>query len=114
MGSGFAGAVIARELANANFKIDLIEKQSHLAGNCYTKIDKQTGIMEHVYSPYIFNTDRLMIWEYINKFSEMVPFVNRVKCSIKKRIFSFPINLHTINYFFNKNFGPMQAKQFNK
>jgi UDP-galactopyranose mutase len=68
--------------------------------------------MEHVYGPHIFNTDRLTIWEYINKFGEMVPFVNRVKCSIKKVIFSFPINLHTINQFFNKNFGPMQAKQF--
>jgi UDP-galactopyranose mutase len=112
VGSGFAGAVIARELANADLKVDLIEKKSHVAGNCYTKIDGDSGIMEHVYGPHIFNTDRKMIWEYINKFGELVPFINRVKCSIKKGIFSFPINLHTINQFFNKNFGPKQAKQF--
>jgi UDP-galactopyranose mutase len=112
VGSGFAGAVIARELANADLKVDLIEKKSHVAGNCYTKIDGDSGIMEHVYGPHIFNTDRQMIWEYINKFGEMVPFVNRIKSSVKNRIFSFPINLHTINHFFNKNFGPMQAKQF--
>jgi UDP-galactopyranose mutase len=67
VGAGFAGSVIARELASAGYKILIIEKRDHIAGNCYTKIDSQTNIMEHVYGPHIFNTDKENIWKYINK-----------------------------------------------
>ncbi len=112
VGAGFAGAVLARELAEADHEIVVIEKKSHIAGNCYTKKDDETGIMEHVYGPHIFNTSNIDVWKYINKFGELVPFINRVKCSVKDQIFSFPINLHTINQFFNKKFNPDEAKIF--
>ena len=112
VGAGFAGAVIARELAIKGLDVDIIEKKSHVAGNCFTKIDSVTGIMEHVYGPHIFNTSNELVWKYINKFDEMMPFINRVKCSIPKGVFSFPINLHTINQFFDKNFSPNEAEGF--
>ena len=112
VGAGFAGAVIARELALKNIKTLVIDKKNHIAGNCYTRKDYQTGIMEHVYGPHIFNTNNLEVWNYVNKFSEMMPFINRVKASIPKGIFSFPINLHTINQFYKKNLNPEEAKKF--
>ena len=112
VGAGFSGSVLARELANSNFKILVIEKKSHVGGNCYTRRDTSTGIMEHVYGPHIFNTSNQDVWEYVNKFGKMIPFINRVKCSTNKGIFSFPINLHTINQFFGKNFNPSEAKLF--
>jgi UDP-galactopyranose mutase len=48
----------------------------------------------------------------VNRFGEFRPFVNRVKASIDKGVFSMPINLHTINQFFGKRFNPIEAQAF--
>ena len=112
VGAGFSGSVLARELAKKNIKVKVIDKRDHVGGNCHTKRDKKTGIMEHVYGPHIFNTKYKKIWNYVNYFGEFSNFTNRIKASTKKGIFSFPINLHTINQFFEKKFSPLEAKKF--
>ena len=57
VGSGFSGAVIARELADQmNCEIDITEERDHLGGNCHTERDQNTEIMVHAYGPHIFNT----------------------------------------------------------
>ncbi len=38
VGAGFAGAVIARELAIKGLDVDIIEKKSHVAGICLLKL----------------------------------------------------------------------------
>lgn len=112
VGAGFSGAVIARELAEKGYQIRVIESREHVAGNCYTKKDPETKIMEHIYGPHIFHTDDIEIWKYLNKFTEMMPYIHQVKATADNRIFSLPINLHTINQFFNKTMGPIEAKCF--
>jgi UDP-galactopyranose mutase len=42
----------------------------------------------------------------------MIPFINRVKAIYKGEVFSFPVNLHTINQFFRKSFDPKSAKSY--
>ncbi|RYF80510.1 MAG: UDP-galactopyranose mutase, partial [Chitinophagaceae bacterium] len=80
VGAGFSGAVLANELANQlECEIDVIDERSHIGGNCYTQRDKETGVMVHTYGPHIFNTDRKDIWDYVNRFIELVPYINRVK-----------------------------------
>ncbi len=37
VGAGFTGAVISRELANSGHKVTVLDKRSHIAGNCFTK-----------------------------------------------------------------------------
>jgi UDP-galactopyranose mutase len=113
VGAGFSGAVLARALAmHGDARIVVIDSRDHVAGNCHTRRDDATGIMVHQYGPHIFHTDRRDIWEYVNSFGEFRPFVNRVKASIDKGVFSMPINLHTINQFFNKRLGPDEAQTF--
>lgn len=112
VGAGFAGSVLARELAEKKIQVHVIDKRNHVAGNCFTRRDKKTGVMEHVYGPHIFNTNNKKIWEYVNKFDKFSNFTNRIKVKTKKGIFSFPINLHTINQYFNKQFTPNEAKKF--
>ncbi|TBO42186.1 UDP-galactopyranose mutase [Pedobacter kyonggii] len=113
VGAGFSGAVIARELADTNqYQITVIEERGHIAGNCYTERDAETNIMEHVYGPHIFNTSNEKVWNYIQKFGEFIPSINRVKAVTEKGVFSIPINLLTINQFFNKNFNPREATDF--
>lgn len=112
-GAGFAGAVLARELVeNGNFKITVFDERPHVAGNCHTTRDEKTGIMIHHYGPHIFNTSREDVWSYVNRWTEMKPFINRVKAVTAKGVFSLPVNLLTINQFFGKALNPAQARDF--
>lgn len=112
VGAGFSGAVIANELAKAGHTITVFESRDHLAGNCHSTRDAETGVMVHVYGPHIFHTSNEKVWQYIQQFDEFVPFTNRVKAISKGRVFSLPINLLTINNFFGKTFSPDEAKAF--
>ncbi len=113
VGSGFSGAVLANRLAEKlDCIIDVWDERGHIAGNCHTKRDVETNVMVHEYGPHIFNTDKKEIWDFVNSFVEFKPFVNRVKANYKDNIYSLPVNLHTINQFFNSSFGPAEAKAF--
>src|SRR5690606_10168692 len=97
VGAGFSGAVIARTLAEKNYSVDIFESRSHIAGNCYTEHDSETGVMVHKYGPHIFHTDNEEVWSFVNRFGEFIPYVHRVKATVKNQVFSLPINLLTIN-----------------
>lgn len=112
VGAGFSGAVIARELAEAGHVIDVFESRAHVAGNCHTERDPETGVLVHKYGPHIFHTDNEAVWNYVNRFDEFMPYVNRVKAQVKDQLFTLPINLLTINQFFKKNMRPQEAKNF--
>ena len=115
VGSGFAGAVIANELSKTkNYKIDVFDERSHLGGNCFTERDQDTGIMVHRYGPHIFHTPYKEIWDYVTALSEFGPYTNRVKAVTARGVFSLPINLHTINQFFEKNLLSKRSQRFFK
>lgn len=113
VGAGFSGSVLARELAEKlDCNIEIWEKRNHLAGNCFTSPDLETGIMIHRYGPHIFNTDKKEIWEYYNRYSPLRPYVHRVKAYHNGKVYPLPINLSTLNQYFNKTFTPQTARQF--
>ncbi|HGF0116266.1 UDP-galactopyranose mutase [Klebsiella aerogenes] len=111
VGAGFSGAVIGRLLAESGHKVTIIDSRPHVAGNCYSERDNETGVMVHTYGPHIFHTDNAEVWEYINQYTEMMPYVNRVKTTVNGQVFSLPINLHTINQFFHTTCSPEEARK---
>lgn len=113
IGAGFSGAVMARQLVDAlDCHVEVWDERDHVAGNCHTERDTETGVMVHKYGPHIFNTDNERVWEYVNRFGEFRPWVNRVKANTARGMFSMPINLLTINQFFGKSMGPDEARTF--
>ena len=113
VGAGFSGAVIAEQLSkNIENKLLIVDERDHIGGNCYSKRDVETDIIEHVYGPHIFHTSNKCVWDYVSTFCKMMPFVNRVKSLYKGVLYPLPINLRTINQFFNKNFTPEEAEGF--
>ena len=112
IGAGFSSAVIGRKLAEAGHKIRILEARNHIAGNCHTERDEKTGVMVHVYGPHIFHTDDEEVWDYVTALMPFKPFVNRVKTTTGGRVFSLPINLLTINQFFNRTMNPEEARTF--
>jgi UDP-galactopyranose mutase len=112
-GAGFAGAVLARELAESGrFHVHVFDERSHVAGNCHTVRDATTGIMIHQYGPHIFNTSREDVWAYVNRYGTFGTYTNRVKAITARGVFSMPMNLLTINQFFGKVLSPCQAREF--
>ncbi|UAY52224.1 UDP-galactopyranose mutase [Ferruginibacter albus] len=113
VGAGFSGCVLANQLVKQlNCSIDIWDERDHIGGNSHTTRDEKTGIMVHQYGPHIFNTDKKEIWDFVNSFDEFKPYVHRVKANSKGKIYGLPVNLHTINQFFNKNFTPKEAEKF--
>lgn len=112
VGAGLSGAVIGRRLAEAGHAVTVLDARSHVAGNCHTERDPETGVMVHVYGPHIFHTDDAEVWDYVTGFVPFLPYRNRVKSTTGGQVYSLPINLHTINQFFGRTFRPDEARAF--
>ena len=111
VGAGFSGAVVARELAEAGISSTVYDAREHVAGNAHTE-RHSNGVMVHVYGPHIFHTNHERVWEYINRFGTMLPYNHRVKATSGGAVYSLPVNLHTINQFFDKTLTPAEAQEF--
>lgn len=111
-GAGFSGAVIARQLAEAGYLVELFESRDHVAGNCHTQRDKESGVLMHWYGAHIFHTDSKRVWGYVNRFGTFKPYIHRVKAVVNNAVYGLPVNLHTINQFFGKAYSPDDAEAF--
>ena len=102
IGSGFYGCVLAERIANVlKKKVLILDQRNHIGGNCYSKIDRETGI-ESVSMVHTYFTSNSKVWEYINNFTEFNNYRHQVLSKHKKKIYQMPINLETINSLYNK------------
>ena len=115
VGAGLYGCVLAERIANILKKeVVIIERRDHIGGNCYSEIDKKTGIEFHKYGTHIFHTSNLNVWNYFQNFTKLNNYHHQVLSKFNNKIYQMPINLETINSFFNKNFTPSEAEKFIK
>lgn len=113
VGAGFSGSIIANEIAQKlNYEVDVIDARDHIGGNCYTEKDTKTGITIHKYGPHIFHTNDINIWNYVNRFTKFYHYILNIKAKTNKGIYPLPINLLTINQFFNLQLNPKEAEKF--
>lgn len=113
VGAGFFGSVIAERIANDIDKhVIVIDRRDHIGGNCYSREDPETGIEYHVYGTHIFHTTDQKVWTYINQFSEFNGYHHQVLTKHQNKVYQLPINLETINSFYNQNFTPDEARFF--
>lgn len=113
VGAGLFGATFANLLKKDGKKVLVIDKRSHIGGNCY--IQNRDNIPVHVYGPHIFHTNDNSIWEYVNQFVDFNRFTNCPKARyIDKKnnideMFSLPFNMNTFYELF-KTSTPEKAK----
>lgn len=107
VGAGLFGSVFAQQATAEGKSCLVIDKSDHIGGNCYTK--EIEGIHVHMYGPHIFHTDNQMIWDYMNRWTKFNHFVNRPKVQYKDRLYSFPINLQTLNQIWGVK-TPLEAR----
>jgi UDP-galactopyranose mutase len=95
VGAGFAGAVIARECAEAGHVITVIDQRDHIAGNAYDYID-ENGIRIHKYGPHLFHTNNKSVIDWMSKFTEWTEYQHKVKAQLDDgRYVTLPVNKET-------------------
>jgi UDP-galactopyranose mutase len=115
VGSGFYGAVIAERIASdLNKKVLVLEKNYHIGGNCYSEVHAETGIEYHKYGTHIFHTSNPRVYNFIKRFCDFNGYYHQVLTTFKDKVFQMPINLETINSFFNVNLKPFEVESFLK
>ena len=110
VGSGFFGLTIAERAAAAGRKVTVIDRRHHIGGNAYSEADPETGIEVHRYGAHLFHTSNPTVWEYVNRFTAFTNYIHRVYTTHKGVVFPMPVNLGTINQFFQSAYTPDEAR----
>jgi UDP-galactopyranose mutase len=111
VGSGFFGLTVAQQCAEKlGLNVLVIDRRSHLGGNAYSEADPETGIEVHRYGAHLFHTSNERVWEYANRFTAFTGYQHRVYTTFRGQVFPMPINLGTINQFFDAAYSPDEAR----
>lgn len=95
IGAGFSGSVIARQLAEANHTVVVIDKRCHIGGNAYDSTNKH-GIRVHKYGPHLFHTKNEEVWNWLGRFTTWIPYQHKVKALLDDgRYVTLPVNKET-------------------
>ena len=102
VGSGFAGAVAARELAErGGARVLVIEKRAHIAGNMYDEAD-EAGILVHRYGPHIFHTNDERAFDYVRRFTEWRDYQHEVLADWYGTYLPVPFNKNSMEIAFGE------------
>ena len=107
VGSGLFAATCAHELHNKGYKVLVVEKRDHLAGNIYT--EEIEGIQVHKYGPHIFHTSNKKVWDYVNQFADFNDYINMPIAFYKGKYYNMPFNMNTFHQVFGVT-TPDEAK----
>ncbi|XP_023320773.1 uncharacterized protein LOC111695623 [Eurytemora carolleeae] len=108
VGAGLSGTVIAERATKLlGLKVLIIDKRDHIGGNCYDYIDEH-GIRTSKYGVHIFHTKYDRVKEYVQQFSDWIPYEHRVVAKVKDiydniKYVPMPPNQETVNMLFNEN-----------
>jgi len=102
VGAGFAGATIARLLAENGYKILLIDKRNHIGGNAYDYINSKNERI-HKYGPHLFHcNEKDPSLKFLNRFTEWVIYKHKVRALLENhKTTPLPINRTTLEDVFN-------------
>jgi len=102
-GAGFAGSVIANRIATElNEKVLIVEKRTHIGGNCYDFKD-ENNILIHKYGPHLFHTNNKKVFKYLSQFTQWDIYNHEVLALIDGKKVSIPFNINTLYEVFPKN-----------
>lgn len=105
VGAGYAGAVCARRLAEAlNFKVCIVERRDHIAGNAYDYED-EAGILVHKYGPHIYHTYNDRVHDFLSRFTEWTDYQHKVLANIHGTLMPVPFNHQSLKLAFGEEKG---------
>ena len=105
VGSGFSGTTCARMLAEKGYKVLVLEKRKHIAGNMYDYF--KNGILIHKYGPHIIMTDNQKVYDFINKYDETITIDVKMETRFNNNNIPLPINLNGIKKIYDNKTSKM-------
>lgn len=112
VGTGYSGGIIARKLAEEeNIKVRMIEQRPHIAGNMYDYYNEY-GVLVHKYGPHLINTDKYHVIEFLEKYTELVPFSVKLLSHIDGKYVSLPFNYMTMQQLVGAKKASSLLKKF--
>jgi UDP-galactopyranose mutase len=101
VGAGFAGATYARRIAENGYRVDVIDRRCHVAGNAHDALTP-VGTRVHRYGPHLFHTNNARVVEWLRSFGAFVPYEHHVSAQLPTGGFApLPICRRTINSVFD-------------
>ena len=102
VGCGFAGSVVARELAERKgSRVLVIEKRAQIGGNMYDEYD-EAGILVHRFGPHIFHTNDKRAFDYVNRFTEWRDYQHEVLSNWFGTYIPVPFNKNSMEIVWGK------------
>ena len=104
VGAGFAGATVARTLAEAGHQVLVIDKRDHIGGNAYDYVNEH-GIRVHKYGPHLWHTSDSEVQAWASRFTDWVQYRHHVNALLPCGGYTpLPINHDTIEQVFGEEF----------
>jgi UDP-galactopyranose mutase len=110
-GGGRVGCVVAERAATLfRWKVLVVDRRPHVAGNCH---DSQftNGVLIHNYGPHYFRTNDDSLLSYLSQFTDWIPANYEVRSMVRGKQYPFPINIDTLEQYFNVKLDAASAEQ---
>lgn len=112
VGAGISGLTVAERIANVlKERVLVIEKRSHIGGNCYD-LYNDDGILIHKYGPHIFHTQQKEVFDYLSQFTKWNLYQHRVLAFVDGAYLPMPICARTINMLCNLNLSTSEVQGY--
>lgn len=112
VGAGFAGSVIAEQMArHFGKKVLICDRRPHIGGNAYDHYNDH-GILVHKYGPHIFHTNSREVFDYLSRFTKWRPYEHRVVANVDNKHVPIPINLDTVNTLYGTKLDSSELEGF--
>ena len=111
VGCGFAGAVVARCLADAGIDVRIIDKRPHVAGNAFDHFD-ENGVLIHDFGPHIFHTNSKKVFEFLSRFTNWRFYEHKVKAKVGGQLLPIPINRTTLNELYGLKLSEQDVQPY--
>ncbi len=110
VGAGPVGCVIAERAAYLRgWRSLIVDKRKHIAGNCHDRYH-DNGVLIHSYGPHYFRTNNPRLLGYLSRFTSWIQGNYLVKSQVNGKLYPFPINLTTLEMFFDRKLDEVSAK----
>ena len=109
IGAGFAGATVARKLAEGGTKVLVVERRSHVGGNAYDCLDAE-GVLIHKYGPHIFHTSHKEVYDFLSRFTGWREYEHRVVANVYGQLMPVPFNLTSLDIAFEGRAAELSEK----
>ncbi len=114
VGAGLAGCTIARKLAENSFKVIIIDKRNHIAGNIFDYLNQNKERI-HKYGPHLLHCRKnSQALKFLSQFTEWIKYEHKVRALLANgKTTPLPVNKITLEDIFGRSFdSEKDTKEF--